>query len=241
MIRKRILLADDPELFQALESSFFGRSGFVLMAAGSEQQAIELIEEQDPALVIFSLDMPGLRGDACCRRIKSDPILRSTPVILVLHPEREQESKLCREAFCDGILYKPINPQQLMDTACALLNIAKRGDPRIDVRIPLRCGTDPKKLRSGTVRNLNSSGAFIATDKLFPIDTQVVLDFILPGRESPLRCGGRVAWVNHPEWVKSSNLPTGMGVEFVDLAPEKLEILKKHLKATVSTADQRVD
>jgi CheY-like chemotaxis protein len=241
VIRKRILLANDPELLRALENSFFGRSGFVLMVAGSEQQAFDLIEEQDPALAIFNLDLPGLRGDVCCRRVKSDPILRSMPVILVIRPGTDQELMRCGEARCDGILHKPIDNQQLMETACKLLNIAKRGGPRIDVRLSLRCGSDPKKLRPGQILNLNVSGAFIATEKLFPVDTRLTVEFFLPARKFPIRCKARVAWVNHPEWVKTSHLPTGMGVEFLDLIPEDLAGLKNHLQAAIPGADRQED
>lgn len=239
MIRKRILLANDPELLQAMENSFFGRSGFILMVAGSEQQAFELIEEQDPALAIFNLDLPGLRGDVCCRRVKSDPILRSMPVILVIQSGMEQELMRCGEARCDGILHKPIDNQQLMDTGCKLLNIAKRRGPRIDVRLPLRCGADPKKLRPGQVLNLNDSGAFIATEKLFPVDTRLTVEFSLSDRETPFRCKARVAWVNHPEWIKTSHLPTGMGVEFLEWTPEDLDALKNHLETAGSGTDRQ--
>jgi hypothetical protein len=38
-----------------------------------------------------------------------------------------------------------------------------------------------------------------------------------------------VAWVNHPEWVKTNNLPIGMGVQFLDLAPEGAEALRNFL------------
>ena len=226
MVRKRILLSNDPELLRGLRDSFFGRSGFVLLVADSEDQAFELIEEQDPALAIFNLEQPGLNGDACCRRIKSDSILRGTPIILVAHSEGEQERALCQEAGCDGILYKPIDPDELMNAACRLLNISNRGELRAAVDLPLRWGKDISKLRSGRILNLNNSGAFITTDKFYPVNTIVSLELYLTASDHPLCCKGRVAWVNHPEWLKTANLPTGMGVQFLDLAPENTDVLQ---------------
>ena len=230
MVGKRILLANDPDILRALKDSFFGRNGFVLLVAESERQAFELIEEQDPSLAIFNLEQSGINGDVCCRRVKSDPILRNTPIILVIHPGvDDQDLARCQGAGCDGILYKPIDPGELMNTACRLLNIDKRGASRVDVRLHLRWGKDVLKLAPGRVLNLNSGGAYISTDKLFPINTEIRLEFSLPGSDHPLRCQGRVAWVNHPEWVKTTNLPSGMGVQFLDLAPEDLEALRDFL------------
>lgn len=227
MVGKRILLANDPELFRALKDSFFGRSGFVLLMADSERHALELIEEEDPALAIFNLELPGLKGDVCCRRIKSDTFLRDTPVILVVHPGADQELARCGEAGCDGILYKPVDSDELMSTACRLLKIAKRGAPRVDVRLDLRYGPNPDKLRPARTLNLNIKGAFIATDKLFPVDTRVTLEFLLS--DHLLCCKGRVAWVNHPEWIKTTNLPSGIGVEFLDLEAEDAGALRDFL------------
>jgi CheY-like chemotaxis protein len=229
VVGKRILLANDPELLRTLKDSLFGRSGFVLMVAESEQQAFELIEEQDPALAIFNLEQSGLSGEVCCRRVKNDPILRGTPIILVLPPGVDQELERCKEAGCDGNLYKPIDPDELTNTVCRLLNIANRGAPRVEVRIPLRWGKDIHNLRPGWILNLNVSGAFISTAKLFPIDTMLNLEISLTGSDHPLCCKGRVAWVNHPEWVKTNNLPIGMGMQFLDLAPEDAEALRSFL------------
>lgn len=229
MVRKRILLANDPELLRTLKDSFFGRSGFALIVAESEQQAFELIEEQDPGLAIFNLEQPGLRGDICSRNVKSDPILRGTPIILVVPPGAEKDLTRCREAGCDRILYKPIDPDELMNAACQLLNIVKRGAPRVDVSLPLRCGSDLRNLRPGRILNLNIGGAFISTDKLFPVNTIFTTEFSFSGSDHTLCCKGRVAWVNHPEWIKTTKLPAGMGVQFLDLAPEDAEALRNFL------------
>ena len=65
--------------------------------------------------------------------------------------------------------------------------------------------------------NLTDGGMFIASDKLFPVDTRLLLDITLPGTAIPFVALVRVAWVNHPEWRKKATLPCGMGVEFVRL------------------------
>jgi Tfp pilus assembly protein PilZ len=62
--------------------------------------------------------------------------------------------------------------------------------------------------------NLNAGGMFIATETLFPVNTYLTLEINLPGFKSPLQVAARVAWVNHPEWLKKSSMPYGLGVQF---------------------------
>jgi uncharacterized protein (TIGR02266 family) len=217
MRRKKILLSDNPELLQALENSFFRRIGFSLEVADSGERAFEIIEEQDPLLAILSLEMPDWQGDAICRRVKRDAILRSTPIILVVPDGSEKAIACCREAGCDDILSLPIDSQQLLATACRLLNIVERGASRSENHFPVLYGKDPKKLRPARVLNLNAGGLFIESDRLHPVNTRLTLEFTLPEQTAMIRAIGRVAWVNHPEWIKTSRLPSGMGIQFLEL------------------------
>lgn len=220
MLRKKILLSDDAELLQALENSFFRRIGFTLLVADSGERAFEMIEEQDPVLAILTLEMPDWHGDAVCRRVKEDALLRSTPIVLVVPAGREDIVSCCRGSGCDDIICRPIDSQQLLAAACRLLHLVERGAPRVETRFPVLCGRDPRKLRPARVLNINAGGLFVETDRLHPVDTLLTLEFTLPGQTSTLRCKGRVAWVNHPEWVKTSSLPSGMGIQFLDLTDD---------------------
>jgi uncharacterized protein (TIGR02266 family) len=231
MLRKKILLTDDTELQQALESSFFCRIGFALLVADSGGRAFEMIEEQDPALAILTLEMPDWQGDAICRRVKKDALLRSTPVILVVDAGREDVVSCCREAGCDDILYRPIDSHQLLTAACRVLNIVERGAPRVETRFPVLCGRDPRKLHPAWMLNINAGGLFVEIDRLHPVDTLVTLEFTLPGHTEHIRCRGRVAWVNHPEWIKTTSLPSGMGIQFLDLTEDAARAVREHVEA----------
>ena len=230
MIRRNILIAEDRELLRAMEHSFFHRSGFHLLTATSGREAFLLVEEEDPLLVILDLDMPELTGDACCRRIKVDPFLRTTPVLLAARCGVEQDLQRCRAAGCDEVLTRPINSQQLLAAACRLLRIIDRAQQRPATCFNVRCGADPRKLRSGCARNLNSGGMFIETTGLLPVGTPLTLEFTLPGSSAAIRCRGRVAWVNHPEWLKSYLLPSGMGVQFLELAAEAQAAVEEYCR-----------
>jgi uncharacterized protein (TIGR02266 family) len=230
MLGRKILLAKDPELISAMKDSFLYRGGYSLLSATDGLQAFEMIEEEDPALVLLDLNMTGLEGDACCRKVKEDPLLCSTPVVLILRPDQQKGLDRCRKAGCDEILYRPIDPHRLITTVCLLLNIVDRAAPRIVTRVPIRFGPVEGKRCPGHILNLNGGGLFIAADRLFPMDTPLELEISLPRCSVLLRCRGQVAWVNHPEWIKAPNLPSGMGVRFCELKSDQVEEIRNFVE-----------
>ena len=231
MNRKKILLTDDPELVHAMRSSFFRREGFSFLLAGSSQQAFEIIEEEDPVLAILDLTMAGEGGDGCCRRVKNDPLLRTTRIALIAPADVAEDLKRCHLAGCDAVISRPIDPHSLVAAACRILEIVDPAAPRIDVDFPLRCGVSSSALAPGRALNLNVGGMFIQTEQLLPVDAEMVVEFSLPSRPQGVRCRCRVAWVNHPEWVKVSRLQPGMGVEFLDLPVSCRQAIESFLAA----------
>lgn len=230
MLAKRILITNDPEILRPMEAALFRRQGFSLLIASDGRQAFEIIEDHDPSLVILELDMLTECGDECCKRVKNDPILRKTPIILVAHADRAEELERCRRAGCNEIVLKPVDEHQLVLAACRLLNITERRAPRLELALEALVGQDSRQLRPATILNLNSGGVFLETCTLAPVDAEVVLEFCLPEREAALRLACRVAWVNHPEWVKAMRLPGGMGLQFQKLTEEDQAALDDFLR-----------
>ncbi len=226
VLRNKILLADDPELLHFMERSIFSRGSFSLQVTGNGRQAFEFIEEHDPVLVILTLDLQEWGGDECCRRVKDDPFLRSTPFLLVARAGQEQELARCREAGCDDIVLSPIDGQHLLVLACNQLHIVDRAPLRWEADLDVKVQGRPQKPWRGKVLNLNPGGAFIHSKQLEPVDSLIGVQFSLPGLSAPISCQARVAWVNHPEWIKNPRLPNGMGVQFVDLMPQAREAIR---------------
>ena len=157
-MKKRILLADDPELKDVLERSIFGRDSFELLVAKDGEEAFRLIEERDPVLAILDLDMLGLSGDACCLRVKQDRMLATTPLALMVASTTPETRERCRECGCDAVLEKPLTPQLVIETACRLLDIHLRGERRLAVRLPLQLRRGQQKLRPGDALDINPGG-----------------------------------------------------------------------------------
>jgi len=224
-----ILLPDDPDLKSIVENSFLHRSGFGLLTAANADEAYHLIEEHDPALVILDNAMEGMDKDCCCRKVKQDPILRKTPVIMIVPQEARNSSEQCKDLSCEAIIGRPVDPQRLLTTISHLLGIFDRAKPRIETFLVVSCGSDLDELHEGWIRNINAGGCFIETTQLLPINYRIAIQFALGEDEPLICCRARVAWVNHPEWIKCDRLPAGMGVQFIDLREEDLERVQAYV------------
>ena len=85
----------------------------VVGEAASGEEAISLVSEYIPDVVLMDLIMPGMDGYEATRRIRET--LRSTPIIgLSAHAMSGHEQK-AKEAGCNDYLTKPINDQLLFN------------------------------------------------------------------------------------------------------------------------------
>ncbi len=230
MEKKKILLTDGVELIRGLEKAFFRRNRYHLLVNHDGRQVLDTVARERPDLIFLDLDLSGMNGDDCCRRLKDDPNLCAIPVVLVT-TEQEAEVERCRRAACDEIIFKPISRHQLSNLTRRILEIAARTLPRYETRLRILFGPDPQNLFIGHTLNLGTGGALIETSYPFPVDSLLVLEVFLPGAAAPLNCSGRVAWVNsYPDWMAPPRLPHEMGVQFVDLASPDKDTIRAYLE-----------
>lgn len=215
MPTKKIILSNDPDLLAVMKNSFFQREGFEMVLVKDGQTGFQAVEAEAPTLAVFDLGQLGEQALDCSRAIKNDVLLAATPVLL-LAPEDAAEELVdsCWSAGCDAVVRRPLTAECFLDAACGLLGISRRLAKRFPVSFQLELLDRAYKRHTGSCVNLNSGGMFLSTDKLFPVDTLLAVEFTLPGFMSPLCCSVRVAWVNHPEWRKKNSVPCGLGLQF---------------------------
>jgi len=226
----KILLADDVELFLELEKTFFRREQVEILVARTGAQAYRITLEQRPRLVLMDLYMPEMDGDEACRRIKDTPEIAHTPVVIVTQGGREEDQRRCRLAGCDDILFKPINRHLFVATARKFLGVVDRSMPRVPARLKVHFGLETRTLLTDYTVNLSTGGIFLNTAHLLPVDTPLILEFTIPVLDSSVHCQGRVAWVNTREHAKKPQLPSGMGVQFLNLSREYLFAIQEYIK-----------
>ena len=91
------------------------------------------------------------------------------------------------------------------------------------LRIAFGCGAD---LHFAETVNLSTAGALIRSSRLLRQDALIALEIVLPERAEPLRCRGKVVWLNSGGSGRWPLPACGeIGVEFLDLsAADKIHL-----------------
>ncbi len=89
----RILAVDDSVTYREAVASALRDEGYDVISVGSGEEALQILSVQSVDCVLLDLVMPGIGGTETCRRIKSSPVARDIPVV-VLTALEDQSSML---------------------------------------------------------------------------------------------------------------------------------------------------
>ncbi len=121
--RKRILVVDDEEDIVDLIRYNLTKEGFEVLPARNGKEALEKTTPP-PDLVILDLMMPVMDGFETCRRLKSHPATRTTPVVFLTASASEVDEVVGLELGADDYIQKPISPRKLVARVKAVLRRA---------------------------------------------------------------------------------------------------------------------
>ena len=111
--RSRILVADDTDSIRALYRKLLATDGHEVIDVGDGEAALAAVQKHHPDVVLLDVTMPHLDGLEVCRRLKTDPATRLTPVVLVTGQSDLQDRIRGIEAGADEFLSKPVHPLEL--------------------------------------------------------------------------------------------------------------------------------
>jgi CheY-like chemotaxis protein len=108
-----LVVDDQPELRLLIKLTFSG-TGFSVREAADGESALAACAAEAPDVVLLDVMMPGIDGYEVCRRLKSEPRLRNTLVVLMTAGDQATERVRAREAGADLYLPKPFSPAELL-------------------------------------------------------------------------------------------------------------------------------
>tara|TARA_R110000751_G_scaffold85615_2_gene170832 strand:- start:52191 stop:52880 length:690 start_codon:yes stop_codon:yes gene_type:complete len=88
--------------------------GFRVIKAGDGNEALLLIEEEQPDIILLDWMLPGTSGIEICRQIKMKPALRATPVIMISARSEEVDKVRGLETGADDYVCKPYSVLELL-------------------------------------------------------------------------------------------------------------------------------
>jgi len=118
---KTILLVDDHEDNRVALLAVLEREGYGTLDAANGRDAVELVRQHMPDLVLMDLAMPVMDGRQAMRVLRDDPRTAGVPIVVLtamaLSVDRE---RMIAEGF-DGLLIKPCMPPHLLQEVRTLI------------------------------------------------------------------------------------------------------------------------
>ena len=120
--RDVILVVDDLEQNLRLLDAVLSPRGYEVRTADSGEEALRVLVDHPPDLVLLDILMPGLDGYEVCRRIRQDPATAFLPVVMIT-ASGDQEKVLAIEAGADDFIAKPFDQAELLARVASLLRV----------------------------------------------------------------------------------------------------------------------
>ncbi len=119
-----ILNVDDHEATLYAKSRVLRRAGFEVVEASGGAEALRLVNERVPQLVVLNVNLPDINGIEVCRRIKALN-LNTPPLVLQVSASFLASSDKTRalDGGADGYLTEPVEPDELVATVRSLLRL----------------------------------------------------------------------------------------------------------------------
>ena len=116
-----IRVADDSQAVRDILQMSLETLGYTVVLAEDGERAMERILAAPPDLIIADVMMPKVNGFQICRRVKSDPSTRRTPVILLTARSGQEDIFWGKDCGADDYITKPFKTQDLENTIRRLL------------------------------------------------------------------------------------------------------------------------
>lgn len=116
-----ILIVEDEPSIAELISVNLSHSGFIVRVALQADEALLLIREQAPKLIILDWMLPGKSGVQFAKELKASDLGRSIPILMLTAKGEESDKVAGLDAGADDYVTKPFSPRELIARVNALL------------------------------------------------------------------------------------------------------------------------
>jgi DNA-binding response OmpR family regulator len=118
MAQYSVLIVDDDVKLVQLLKTYFDKAGFITYSANDGLDALQVVREKKPDIMVLDLMLPGLDGWDVCRRIRRD---NDIPIIMLTARDEESDRLVGLEIGADDYVTKPFSPKEVVARAKVIL------------------------------------------------------------------------------------------------------------------------
>ena len=122
---KRVLLVDDDQDILTSMQAAFEPTGAVIDTASNGNKAVELVEKNNPDLIVLDMMLPGRSGFLVLEKVKAKKPRNSKPYVIMITGNQGARHKMYAESLgVSEYFNKPVKMDKLIATAERLLGPA---------------------------------------------------------------------------------------------------------------------
>jgi CheY-like chemotaxis protein len=116
-----VLIVDDEDGFVQITQIILKKAGFKTLAAANGHEALDMIYNYHPDVVILDDMMPGMTGGEVCARVKGDPNMIHIHVIMHSAGAKVRNPAYIAQIGADGVLVKPALPAEIVEAVNSVI------------------------------------------------------------------------------------------------------------------------
>ena len=128
MTGRTILIVDDEAPIREMIAVALEMAGYECLEAGNSQEALAIIVDRKPDLLLLDWMLPGSTGIELARRLKRDELTADIPIIMLTAKGEEDNKIQGLEVGADDYITKPFSPRELVARLKAVLRRAGPAD-----------------------------------------------------------------------------------------------------------------
>ena len=117
----KILVVDDTPANIKLFADLLTSNGYAVTTAVNGEEALAKLASEKPDLVLMDIQLPGIDGIEALRQVRADPACSAIPIIAFTASVMQADRSQFSAAGFDGVLSKPINLKEFLETIKRLL------------------------------------------------------------------------------------------------------------------------
>ena len=120
------MVVDDSLTMRKVLSRLLEREGFEVIVAKDGIDAMQMLLETTPDVILTDIEMPRMDGFALARNVRDDARTASTPLIMISSRTADKHQNLAKEIGVDAFFGKPVQDDELVNKVNELLTTKRK-------------------------------------------------------------------------------------------------------------------
>ena len=116
-----LIVEDERDVIDLLTLTLRKAGGYTVLTASDGATGLDVARDKKPTLIILDLMLPKMSGLEVCRILKTDPITRHTPIMMLTAKAEEIDRIVGLEFGADDYVTKPFSPREVVLRIQAIL------------------------------------------------------------------------------------------------------------------------